>query len=207
MNRIRRALLFMPGDSRKKIEKGAASDVDSVIMDLEDGVALNQKDAARREIAAALREVDFGRTEKLVRVNPASSPFFADDLDAVLPAHPEGIVLPKVDSADAIAAVDARIHAEETAQGWTPDGIALIAIVESAMGVVNLREIAASVRECPRLQALVFGAEDLAGDMGAIRTAEGGKGCMRAARWCCTPEPSGWRPSTRCTSTSTTKPG
>ncbi|MBK8025447.1 MAG: hypothetical protein IPK19_29645 [Chloroflexi bacterium] len=97
MNHVRRALLFMPGDSRKKIEKGAASGVDSVIMDLEDGVALNQKDAARREIAAALREADFGRTEKLVRVNPASSSFFADDLDAVLPAHPEGILLPKVD--------------------------------------------------------------------------------------------------------------
>lgn len=176
MMRVRRALLFMPGDSRRKIEKGAASGVDSVIMDLEDGVAISQKDAARREIAQALGEVDFGRSEKLVRVNPAGSPFFADDLDAVLPARPEGIVLPKVESAEDVAVVDSRIRAEETAHGWTPDGIALIAIVETAMGVVNLREIAASVRDTPRLQALVFGAEDLAGDMGAVRTAEGWEG-------------------------------
>ncbi|MCK6578861.1 MAG: CoA ester lyase [Anaerolineae bacterium] len=176
MMRVRRALLFMPGDSRRKIEKGAAGGVDSVIMDLEDGVAISQKDAARREIAQALGEVDFRRSEKLVRVNPAGSPLFADDLDAVLPARPEGIVLPKVESAEDVAVVDSRIRAEETAHGWTPDGIALIAIVETAMGVVNLREIAASVRDTPRLQALVFGAEDLAGDMGAVRTAEGWEG-------------------------------
>lgn len=174
--RVRRALLFMPGDSRKKIEKGAASGVDSVIMDLEDGVALNQKDAARASIAAALREVDFGRTEKLVRVNPVGDPFHMDDLEAVLDAHPDGIVLPKVESARQIASVDARLWAAEQMNAWETDSIALIVIVETAMAVVNLREIASSVRRHPRLQALVFGAEDLAGDMGAVRTPEGLEG-------------------------------
>ena len=71
--KIRRALLFMPGDDRRKIEKGAGLGVDSIIMDLEDGVALNNKAAARATIAAALSEVDFGRTEKLVRINPVGA--------------------------------------------------------------------------------------------------------------------------------------
>lgn len=171
--RVRRALLFMPGDSRKKIEKGAGSGVDSVIMDLEDGVALTQKEAARREIAAALREVDFGRTEKLVRVNPYHTPFHAADMDAVLDAKPDGIVLPKAASAAEIAGVDARISRAEWENGWDKNSIALIVIVETAMAVVNLKEIASSAWAYPRLQALVFGAEDLAGDMGAQRTAEG----------------------------------
>src|SRR5882672_6684026 len=91
----RRALLFMPGDDRRKIEKGAALGVDSVIMDLEDGVALNNKPAARETIRAALHEVDFGATERLVRVNPVGSVFHLDDLIATIDGHPDGYVLPK----------------------------------------------------------------------------------------------------------------
>ncbi len=178
MNRIRRALLFMPGDDRRKIEKGAALEVDAVIMDLEDGVALNRKAAARETVAAALREVDFGTTERLVRINPVDSVFYLDDLSMTLDAqpdgvHPDGIVLPKAESAEAIRAVDAWLTAAETERGWTANTIALLAIIETAPGVVNLKEIAAS---SPRLQALIFGAEDLAGDMGAVRTPDGWEG-------------------------------
>ncbi|MCB9454353.1 MAG: CoA ester lyase, partial [Anaerolineaceae bacterium] len=109
MMRIRRGLLFMPGDDRRKIEKGAALDVDAVIMDLEDGVALNNKPAARVVTAAALREVDFGRTERLVRLNPVDSPFFADDLAETVSAHPDGYVLPKVESARGMREVSAQL--------------------------------------------------------------------------------------------------
>ncbi len=171
-HRVRRALLFMPGDDRRKIEKGAGFGVDAVIMDLEDGVALNRKAAARETVVTALREVDFGTTERLVRINPVGSVFHSDDL-SIIAAHPDGIVLPKAESADAIHAVDARLTAAEAEHGWTPGGIALLAIVETARGVVNLKQIAAS---SPRLQALIFGAEDLAGDMGAVRTASGWEG-------------------------------
>jgi citrate lyase beta subunit len=170
--RVRRALLFMPGDDRRKIEKGAALGVDAVIMDWEDGVALNRKALARATSAAALREVDFGTTERLVRINPAGSVFHADDL-TIIDAHPDGIVLPKVESAPAIRQVDAALTAAEADHGWAEGGIALLAIIETARGVVNLNEIAAS---SPRLQALIFGAEDLAGDMGAVRTASGWEG-------------------------------
>jgi citrate lyase beta subunit len=167
---VRRALLFMPGDDRRKIEKGAALGVDSVIMDLEDGVALNHKPAARETIRAALQEVDFGKTERLVRVNPANSPFHLDDLEATINGQPDGYVLPKTDSADTVRAVDAWLSAAERKRGWQVGNITLLALVETTLGIVNLREIAGS---SPRLQALIFGAEDLAGDIGAVRSIEG----------------------------------
>lgn len=171
--RIRRALLFMPGDSRRKIDKGASSGVDSVIMDLEDGVALGEKDAARASIRTALDEVDFGRTERLVRINGVQSPWFMDDLGAVLPGHPDGIVVPKIESPEALRLIDRRLSQAEVERGWQPNTIALLIMIETARGVVALREIAATAAQCPRLQALIFGAEDLAADLGATRTPAG----------------------------------
>ncbi len=168
--RVRRALLFMPGDDRRKIEKGAALGVDAVIMDLEDGVARSSKAAARETVAAALRAVDFGATERLVRVNPLGSVFYQDDLDATLDGHPDGYVLPKVDSPEMLRAFADWLTGAERAHGWQEGEIILLAIIESALGVVRLREISSSTS---RLAGLIFGAEDLAGDMGAIRTAEG----------------------------------
>lgn len=171
---LRRALLFMPGDDRKKIDKAASLGVDSIIMDLEDGVALNNKEAARACIAAALQEVDFGRSEKLVRLNPASESALCEaDFRATIGGRPDGYVLPKVERAEHIQWVDSWLITAERANGWPLGGIALIALIETALGVVNLRDIATAA---PRLQALAFGAEDLAGDMGAIRTIEGWEG-------------------------------
>ena len=170
MEQIRRALLFMPGDDRRKIEKGAGLNADSIIMDLEDGVALNNKPAARATIAAALREVDFGRAEKLVRINPVGSGLEADDLAVTLPSQPDGYVLPKVESAAQIQEIAARLDNAERKYDWPHESIRLLPIIETALGVVNLREIAAS---SPRLDALIFGAEDLAGDIGATRTPDG----------------------------------
>jgi citrate lyase beta subunit len=170
----RRALLFMPGDDRRKIEKGAAVGVDSIIMDLEDGVALNNKAAARETIATALREVNFGRAETLVRLNPVDeNALFQDDLKITIDAHPDGFMLPKVETAEQIQQIDGFISEAEARNGWESNGIILIALVETALGIVNLREIATA---SPRLRALAFGAEDLAGDMGAIRTPEGREG-------------------------------
>ncbi len=176
MTRVRRALLFMPGDDRRKIEKGAALGVDSVIMDLEDGVALSQKAAAREITRAALREVAFGATERLVRINPFGSVFHTEDLSATIDGQPDGYVLPKVENADDVRAVADWLSAAERERGWDVGGIALLAIIETALGVVNLREIGEASRTRTRLQALIFGAEDLAGDMGATRTPEGSEG-------------------------------
>ncbi|KAA3646428.1 MAG: CoA ester lyase [Chloroflexi bacterium] len=162
--RPRRALLYMPGTDWRKIEKATTLAVDSICIDLEDGVALNRKQEGRETIVKALGELDFGRSEKLVRVNPTGSGLQQDDLAAIIPSKPQGIVLPKVNTAADIQAVTEKLNKFQGA-----DAIYLIAIVETAQGIVNLKEIShASVR----LSALIFGAEDFAGDIGAMRTPE-----------------------------------
>ena len=165
----RRALLYMPGDSRRKIEKAATLGADSVCLDLEDGVALNQKEAARAASAAALKELDFGRSERLVRLNRFGSGLEGEDFAQTVEGRPDGFVIPKVESAEAIQWLEAQITEAERARGWPPGETGILAIVETARGIVNLKEIAAA---SPRLAALVFGAEDLAGDIGATRTPE-----------------------------------
>lgn len=168
--RTRRALLFMPGDDLRKIVKGASLDVDSVIMDLEDGVAVNQKDTAREVVAEALHTLDFGATERLVRLNGITTGLAAIDLQTTVSGRPDGYVLPKVESPDHVRYISRLLAAAETAHGWPALGIRLLAIIESARGIMRLADIA---QADPRLDALCFGAEDLAGDMGATRTPEG----------------------------------
>jgi citrate lyase beta subunit len=167
--RVRRALLYMPGDSRRKIEKALTLGVDCICMDLEDGVALSEKAVARESVARALAELEFGASEKLVRLNAAGSGLEAADLAAVIGGKPQGIVLPKVESAAPIHWLDEQISATEAERGWPAGEIALLVMVETARGIVNLAEICQASR---RLKALIFGAEDLAGDLGATRTPE-----------------------------------
>ena len=159
--RTRRCLLFMPGNDLKKIQKGISLGVDSIIMDLEDGVALNRKLEARATTTSALRDLDFGRSERLVRINPTGSGLQQDDLNAVLPYHPDGIVIPKVERADQVQWVSKQIRDEHTR---------LLVLIESAHAIINLREIATADS---RVDALIFGSEDFAGDIGATRTRAG----------------------------------
>jgi citrate lyase beta subunit len=161
----------MPGDDRRKIEKGAALGVDSVIMDLEDGVALSHKAQARATVAAALQEVAFGATEKLVRINPVvGSGLYVADIEATAPYRPDGYVLPKVETAEQVQDACRRLEKIEAQYQWPEGTIRLLALIETARGVVNLREISESDE---RLSALIFGAEDLAADIGATRTPDG----------------------------------
>ena len=92
--RPRRCLLFMPGDDPKKIQKGTSLGVDSIVMDLEDGVALNRKTEGRATIAATLRDLSFGRSERVVRINPIGSGLERDDLAAMRSHHPDSLMLP-----------------------------------------------------------------------------------------------------------------
>ncbi len=169
--RLRRALLFMPGDDMKKIRKGASLDVDCIIMDLEDGVALSQKEEARYTVREALlaEDLDFGASERLVRLNPPSQ-WQADDLAVTIEGNPDGYVLPKVESAYDVQLVAAALTEYERQMGYRIGRIKLMAIIESALGVVNLKEIAQSDS---RLVALMFGAEDFSSDVGATRSIEG----------------------------------
>lgn len=160
----------MPGDSLRKIEKGSNAEVDSIIMDLEDGVAQSQKDVARATVAAALTEVDFGERERLVRINSMGSAVASEDINQTIMARPDGYVIPKVQDSMDLINVDQILTDIEHQHGWPLLGIRLLAVVETAIGIMNLKEIAGSTS---RLDAILFGAEDLAGDIGATRTDEG----------------------------------
>ena len=171
-HQLRRSLLFLPGDSQRKIEKAAGLDVDCVVMDLEDGVALSRKAEARRTVRRALADVDFGHSERLVRVNAAESLLFVEDLRDAFgeDARPDGVVLPKVDDAEAVQQLSHALDEIERLHGWPTHGIHILAVIETARGVLNLREIA---QADARLSALLFGAEDFASSVGAIRSVEG----------------------------------
>ncbi|HEX9012523.1 MAG TPA: aldolase/citrate lyase family protein, partial [Anaerolineaceae bacterium] len=148
---VRRALMYMPGDDLHKIQKAISLGVDCICMDIEDGVALNRKAEARATIREALGSLDFGRAERLVRINPVGSETETEDLAAVLPGHPDGIVVPKVREAAQLGWVSVQLLEAERSSGRAPGSTVLLALIETAMGVVNLKEIAGAD---PRLQAL-----------------------------------------------------
>jgi citrate lyase beta subunit len=155
-----RSLLFVPGDSERKLEKAATLPVDTLILDLEDGVALNRKAEARQTVVNALATLDFGRRERLVRINALDTELALADLTTIAPARPDGYVIAKVETPEQLHLVDQQLaHA---APLW--------AMIETARGVMNLREIAAAT---PHLVGLIFGSEDFAADVGAQRTRAG----------------------------------
>ncbi len=146
----------MPGDDRRKIEKGIATHPDCVIMDMEDGVAVSRKAEARATILTALKELDFGNIERIVRINPLDSGMTDEELAAVKEGKPDTLLVPKIDSAEQVDWVRRRL----------PDELRLLVMIETAKAIVNLKEIAAS----PGLTALVFGAEDMIASVGGMRT-------------------------------------
>lgn len=169
----RRSLLFMPGDSLRKIEKAANWEVDTLIMDLEDGVAQNRKLEARATVAEALGKFQYGRRERLVRLNHISTGMVADEIAATVGGRPDGgrppdgYIMPKAEIAQDLHTVDVMLSVAERDQGLPPQSLRLFVMIETARGVMNLREIAGAT---PRLEGLIFGAEDLAGDVGSVRT-------------------------------------
>lgn len=156
----------MPGDNWKMITKSITLGVDSICMDMEDGAAINKKAEARATIAKALQELDFGKSEKLARINSVGSGWETDDLEAVLPHHPDGIVIPKVESYEHIEWASKIIESAELKNGWAFNSIRILIGVETAKGILNLKEIASH----PRLDAVIFGGEDFAASIGARRT-------------------------------------
>ncbi|MBI4762389.1 MAG: HpcH/HpaI aldolase/citrate lyase family protein [Chloroflexota bacterium] len=165
----RRALLYMPGSDRRKIEKAATLGVDCICMDLEDGTALSKKVEARAVIAQAMKELDFGNSERCIRINSIGSGFEKDDLASALAARPDSIVVPKIETAEQVKWVSEQIESYELSNGLTLGGIRLLIGVETAKGILNLKEIAEADK---RLDAIIFGAEDYAASVGARRTKE-----------------------------------
>lgn len=163
----RRSCLFAPGDDLRKLSKAAQSNADAVILELEDGVALDRKAIARQTVREAATSLDFGRREKLIRVNDVTTPFFEDDVRETITVKPAGFVLPKVESAEDVRHICNMIDEAEKARGWSAGDIGLIIMIETPRGILNLRDICEA---SPRLSAIIFGADDYAARIGAIRT-------------------------------------
>jgi citrate lyase beta subunit len=159
----------MPGDDRRKIEKATTLGVDCVCMDMEDGVAITQKAEARAVIAQAMKELDFGGSERCIRINSVGSGFEKYDLAAAVATNPDTVVVPKVETATQVRAISDYIEMYERSARKTVGSIRMLVGVETAKGILNLKEIAEADR---RLEAIIFGAEDYAASIGATRTKE-----------------------------------
>ena len=170
---IRRSMLFIPGNHPGMLQNGGVFEADSIILDLEDAVAPFEKDAARKLVSMALLHVDYGNSEKVVRINPLDCDGGAD-IAAVVPNGPDAILLPKVQSAAEIRDA-ARLIAAAEGRGQKP--VKIIGLIETPRGLANALEIAEAD---PRVVALALGAEDYTAALGAVRTREGDE--IRTAR-------------------------
>ena len=167
---MRRSMLFLPGNTPNMLINGAVLGSDAVILDLEDAVSPAEKDAARILVRNTIRYMDFQGCEIIVRINSTDTPFWKKDLDAVLPERPAVILLPKTNTAQDILTADGYITELEQKYGFAPNTVALMPLIETAMGVENAFAIASA---SPRVCALFLGAEDLTADLRTKRTKEG----------------------------------
>jgi len=160
--KLRRSLLFVPGNNMRFIEKAAGLKVDGIIFDLEDAVPLADKDAARYTVGKALTEIDWGVREKIVRINSPFTELGLHDVKEIVKAKPDALLLPKINSeADILLISDLLRHVESTCR--LNYKIELIATLETAQGIINVNAIA---KAAPRLTALAFGPADYTADLG-----------------------------------------
>jgi citrate lyase subunit beta/citryl-CoA lyase len=162
-----RSLLFVPGDSPRKLEKALQAGADALILDLEDSVAFSEKEGARRTTAAFLAEARQAaeRPRLFVRVNALSTGLTDADLDGVMAGAPDGIMLPKAVGGPDVAHLGAKLAVREAEHGLDDGGTRIVAIAtETAASLFVLGGFAGASR---RLAGLAWGAEDLSADLGA----------------------------------------
>jgi citrate lyase subunit beta / citryl-CoA lyase len=165
-------VLFAPGDDRRKIDKALGLGAAAVMLDLEDAVAVSQKVAARAITCEMASRANGGTTVLGVRINSLGSGLADADLDALAEALPRIalITVPMVETPDEIRHVAGRLDELERATGAARGAVALLAMAETARGVLAAREIASA---SPRLRTLMFGPADLGRELGVELTAEG----------------------------------
>jgi len=171
-----RSLLFVPADGGNKLDKAFASGADAIIVDLEDSIAHDRKDRARSEAAAFLKQAapNEGRPQLLVRVNALTTGLLDADLDAVVPARPDAVVLPKAVGGVAVIHADAKLAAREAMAGIADGHVKILAqAIETAAGIFHAGSFQ---RASARLIGLTWGPEDLSAEVGADanRDASGG---------------------------------
>ena len=163
-SRPRRSVLYMPGSNARALEKGRTLPADGLILDLEDAVAPDAKDIARQQVCAAVKAGGYGTRELVIRVNGLGTPWGYADIAAVSASGAAAILLPKVESPDAIRQLEAIMVAN-----GAPDSMAIWAMMETPRGILRAEMIADA---SSRLECLVMGTSDLAKDLGCAHTHE-----------------------------------
>ncbi len=153
-----RSVLYIPGSRDRALEKARDLPVDAIIFDLEDAVTAEEKPNARALLAKTLAEGGYGRRARIVRINGMDTPWGADDLAALAAVGPDAILLPKVGSAEDVAAVATQLDAIPAAKDTR-----IWAMMETPIGILNAAEIA----RAPRMAGFVMGTNDLAKDLGS----------------------------------------
>src|SRR2546428_10560438 len=177
---LKRSWMFVPGHRQKMIDKALGLNADAIMLDIEDGVAPNEKDTARQLISAALgREKTPHSPARFVRINAIGHARMEADLEAVVRPGLEGLVCPKVETADEVRKVDAILTERESKLKMERGGVKLLIAIESPRGLLNAPAIAAC---SPRVCGLMFGAEDFGRELGLPTSREGEARDMLYAR-------------------------
>lgn len=177
-NVLLRSWMFVPGNRQRMIEKSLGVAVDAVMMDIEDGVAPAEKDAARQQIAACLDQVAarskadgrYRTPARFVRINAVGHERMRDDLAVVLRRGLEGLVVPKVETPEQVQTVGQLLDRQEPQAGLDRGSVRLLVAIESPKGLFNAYAIASS---SPRVIGLLFGAEDFSREIGLPLRREG----------------------------------
>ncbi len=167
---ILRTLLFVPGNQERRLEKARSLPADALILDLEDSVPPSEKDSARKMVATSIDELASSGKDIFVRINSLPTPYAVSDIKAVATGGLKGICLPKCEAVDDIHRADALLADAEKESGLEAGSIAILALIETSIGILNAYEI---VSASPRIIGAAFGAEDFALEMGIKRTKEG----------------------------------
>ncbi|MBD9200299.1 MAG: citrate (pro-3S)-lyase subunit beta [Prevotella sp.] len=169
MQRLRRTMMFVPGNNPGMMQDAFIYGPDSIMLDLEDSVTMAEKDTARLLVYNARKTIDYGTTEMVVRVNPLSTPYGKKDIEAVVKAGVDVVRMPKTETADEVREMEAEIERVEKEIGCL-GRTKIMAAIESALGVVNAYAIATASK---RMMGIALGAEDYCANLKTQRTPEG----------------------------------
>lgn len=168
---MRRTMLYIPGNNPNMLLRGHLFGSDGLVLDLEDAVAISEKENARILVSRFLEQGEFGACEVTVRVNATDTEYWRDDLAAITPFPAlSGVRIPKVEDASTVKMVDEELSALEEKHGAAPGRVKIFCLLESALGVWNAFDIA---KASPRVAAIIPGGEDLAADLRTGRSPEG----------------------------------
>ncbi|MDE5664255.1 MAG: citrate (pro-3S)-lyase subunit beta [Muribaculaceae bacterium] len=176
MERLRRTMMFVPGNNPGMMADAHIYGPDSIMLDLEDSVTMAEKDTARLLVYNALKSIDYGDTEMVVRINPLNTPYGKKDIEAVVKAGVDVIRMPKTETAEEVVEVEREIERVEREIGCL-GRTKIMAAIESALGICNAYAIATA---SPRMMGIALGAEDYCANLKTQRTPDGDE--LRLAR-------------------------